>query len=64
MCSGGSLARKEAPVFSGIHQANSTLPIIVVQLVSCVGLWDPTGCSPPGSPVPHCLLELAQIHVH
>ena len=22
------------------------------------------GCSPPGSPVLHCLLELAQTHVH
>ena len=27
-------------------------------------LWDPMNCSMPGFPVLHCLLELAQIHVH
>ena len=37
---------------------------IVVQSLSCVWLCDPTGCSTPGFPVHHQLLELAQIHVH
>ena len=31
---------------------------------SCLALCNPTNCSTPGSPVPHCLLEFAQIHVH
>ena len=32
-------------------------------LLSCVQLFDPTGCSMPGTPV-HYRLEFAQIHVH
>ena len=36
----------------------------VVQLLSHVRLCDPMGCSTPGFPVLHCLLEFAQIHVH
>ena len=31
---------------------------------SCLTLCDPTDCSTPGLPVLHCLLELAQTHVH
>ena len=31
---------------------------------SCPTLCDPMDCSMPGYPVPHSLLELAQIHVH
>ena len=31
---------------------------------SCLTLCDPMGCSTPGFPVLHCLLELAQTHVH
>ena len=31
---------------------------------SCLTLSDPTGCSTPGLPVHHQLLELAQTHVH
>ena len=31
---------------------------------SCPTLWDPMGCSSPGFPVDHQLLELAQTHVH
>ena len=31
---------------------------------SCLTLCDPLGCSTPGFPVHHQLLELAQIHVH
>ena len=30
----------------------------------CLTLRDPMGCSMPGSPVPHHLLEFAQVHVH
>ena len=30
----------------------------------CLTLWDPMDCSIPGFPVLHCLLELAQTHVH
>ena len=30
----------------------------------CVTLCDPMDCSRPGFPVLHCLLELAQFHVH
>ena len=30
----------------------------------CLTLSDPMGCSPPGSPVLHCLPERAQTHVH
>ena len=34
----------------------------------CLGtkscLWDTMGCSPPGFPVLHHLLEFAQTHVH
>ena len=31
---------------------------------SCPTLCNPMGCSTPGFPVLHCLLELAQTHVH
>ena len=31
---------------------------------SCLTLCDPVDCSTPGLPVLHCLLELAQAHVH
>ena len=31
---------------------------------SCLTLCDPMGCSTPGFPVLHYLLEFAQIHVH
>ena len=31
---------------------------------SCLTLWDPMDCSTPGLPVPHHLLEFAQVHVH
>ena len=31
---------------------------------SCLTLCDPMGCSTPGFPVLHCLLEFAQTHVH
>ena len=31
---------------------------------SCLTLWDPMDCSPPGFSVYHQLLELAQTHVH
>ena len=31
---------------------------------SCPTLCNPIGCSTPGFPVLHCLLELAQTHVH
>ena len=37
---------------------------VVVQLPSRVRLCDPTDCSKPGLPVPHHLLEFAQIHDH
>ena len=30
----------------------------------CLTLWDPMDCSIPGPSVLHCLLELAQTHVH
>ena len=31
---------------------------------SCLTLCNPVDCSTPGFPVPHCLLELAQTHIH
>ena len=31
---------------------------------SCLTLCDPMDCSTPGLPVPHHLLEFAQIHIH
>ena len=37
--------------------------IIVVQSLSCVQLWTPWTAARQ-SPVLHCLLEFAQIHVH
>ena len=38
---------------------------LIVQSVSCVQLFVmPTHCSSPHFPVLHCLLELAQTHVH
>ena len=30
----------------------------------CPTLCNPTDCSTPGLPVPHCLPEFAQVHVH
>ena len=31
---------------------------------SCPTLCDPVACSTPGFPIPHLLLEFAQVHVH
>ena len=31
---------------------------------SCLTLLDPMDYSTPGLPVPQCLLEFAQVHVH
>ena len=36
----------------------------VCLLLLCPTLWNPMDCSTPGSSVLHCLLRLAQIHVH
>ena len=36
----------------------------VVQLLSCVQLFNPMSCSTPGSSVLHYLLEYAQTHIH
>ena len=38
--------------------------VVVFQLPSCLRTWDPMDCSTPGFPVPHHLLEFAQVHVH
>ena len=38
--------------------------VIVVQSLSCVWLFATMNYSLPGSSVPHCLPEFAQIHVH
>jgi len=38
--------------------------VVVVQSPSRVQLCDPMDCSTPGFPVPHRLLEFAQVHVH
>ena len=40
------------------------IAVIVVQLLRCVWLCGPMDGSTPGSPVLHCLLQFAQIHVH
>ena len=48
------------------HHSLTHMPsylFVVVQLLSCVWLFA-TPCSTPGLPVPHCLLEFAQNHVH
>ena len=37
---------------------------LFVQLLSCVRLCHPMGCSKPGFPVIHCLPEFVQTHVH
>ena len=37
---------------------------IVVQSLSYIQLCDSMDCSMPGLPVPHHLLEFAQVHVH
>ena len=42
----------------------STLQMLFFQLPSCVRLCDPMDCSMPGLPVPHRLLEFAQVHAH
>ena len=33
-------------------------------LQSCLTVCDSMDCSPPGSPVLHCLPEFAHVHVH
>ena len=38
--------------------------IVGIQLPSRARLCDPVDCSSPGLPVPHCLPEFAQVHVH
>ena len=36
----------------------------VVRSQSCPTVFDPMDCSTPGLPVPHHLLEFAQVHLH
>ena len=43
---------------------NRVSVIVVVQLLNCVWLWNPTNYSMLGSSVLHYFLEFAQIHVH
>ena len=49
---------------------NSILPYachcmsVVIQSESCPTLCNSMDCSTPGFPVPHHLLEIAQVHVH
>ena len=42
----------------------ATLYVVCSVAKSCPTLWDPTDCITPGFPVPHCLPEFAQVHVH
>ena len=38
--------------------------LLLFSCQSCLILCDPTDCSTPGFPVCHCLLQVAQTHVH
>ena len=40
------------------------MDFVVFRLLSHFQLCDPMDCSTPGFPVHHCLIELAQTHVH
>ena len=37
-------------------------PVVAVQLLSCVQLWEPMDCSMPGFPVLHYLSEFAAFY--
>ena len=60
-CEGGSSLLK-ASVQQGSDITPAGCGCSVAKL--CLTLRNPMGCSPTGSSVLHCLLELAQIHVH
>ena len=49
---------------SAVHQCESVIHVVVVQLLSRIHLCDPMDCSTPGFPVLHYLPEFAQTHVH
>ena len=58
----GSLGRRTRPDSSLISPASRL--VAVVQVLSCLTLYDPVDCSKPGFSVLHYLLEFALIHVH
>ena len=49
-------------ILLGLHTGSHSCCCSVAK--SCLTPWDPTDCSTPGFPIPHHLLELAQMHVH
>ena len=51
-------------LFSKGGDMKSVYASLVVQSLSCPTLCDPIGCSTPGFPVLHYLLESAHTHVH
>ena len=61
-------ARKQGEVTistAGTHVMQRQLWLVAVQLPNHVRLFvTPWDCSTPGLPVPHHLLEFAQVHVH
>ena len=59
---GNALDKQEAVVVEMIPKVNGKCCCSVAK--SCLTLCDPTDCSTPGLPVPHYLLEFAQVHVH
>ena len=46
------------------QQNISKLKSTIVQLPSCVLLWDPMAWITPSLPVPHHLLRFSQVHIH
>ena len=57
-----SVPGRRHPQYSTLQVTNAIYCCSVAQ--SCQTLCNPVDCRPPGFPVLHCLLELAQIHVH
>ena len=57
-----SLPLVRAPNLIGLKPNPYSL-VVVIQLLSCVRLYDPMACM-PGSSILHYLPEFAQIHIH
>ena len=51
-------------IFISCHHFPSRVVVCYSVTQSCLALYDPMGCSMPGFPVFHRLLEFAQTHVH
>ena len=47
----------------GMQKKPHMAPVMFFSCQSCLTFRDPMDCSTPGLPIPHHLLEFAQVHI-